>query len=226
MAMPSYHLPPHKHHHSHHHTAFSKLSSTTGADASSSSPPPPRHNRIPPLAILLGLVLASQTPSLQPAALAFGWFPAPPAIEKDPVQPFTLYGSVFKKYFIEKIVDGRVVSRKKGFTSTACVNALDANKETPELQRVPAGLKVVIIGEPVCAKNEGQTREDTCIPSCKNACTGAISHHLAEVKKETGYTLDLKDAGKAMELCSTQCANECEKPGKITSFIYPFRPSK
>lgn len=119
-----------------------------------------------------------------------------------------------------------MISRKKGFTSTACVNALDANKETPELQGVPAGLKVVIIGEPVCSKIEGQTREETCFPACKISCTGAVTRHLAEVRRETGYILDSKDANKVVESCGNQCANECSKPGKTTSFIYPFRPSK
>lgn len=178
-----------------------------------------------PVAFVLGLAVVL-CPGPYSDAHAFNWFGNSSTIEKDPVEPFTLYGSVFKKYFIENIVDGKVVSRKKGFTSTACVNALDAAEETPELQGIPAGLKVIIIGEPLCSKSEGQTREETCLPSCKSACARAISRHLAEVTKETGYVLDSKDMGKVVESCSNQCNNECLKPGKTTSFIYPFRPSK
>lgn len=182
-----------------------------------------------PFAFVLGVAVLLH-PGPHPSddlALAFDWFGnSSSRIQKDPVEPFTLYGSVFKKYFIENIVEGKVVSRKKGFTSTACVNALDANKETPELQGVPAGLKVVIIGEPHCAQSVGQTREETCFPACKIACKQAIGQHLAEVTKETGYVLDSKDTTKVMESCSNQCTNECLKPGKTTSFIYPFRPSR
>ncbi|KAI5066113.1 hypothetical protein GOP47_0018737 [Adiantum capillus-veneris] len=173
-----------------------------------------------PFALVLGVaVLLHPGPdSSDDLALAFDWFGnSSSSIQKDPVEPFTLYGSVFKKYLIENIVEGKVVSRRKGFTSTACVNALDADKETPELQGILAGLKVIIIGEPKCAKSEGQSREETCFPSCKVACRRAIEQHLAEVTKETGYVLDSKDKAKVIESCGNQCANECLKPGKTTS---------
>lgn len=156
-------------------------------------------------------------------AMAFGWF-GQPQIEKDPVQPFTLYGSILKKYLIEDIVENKVVGRKKGFTASACVNALDASKETPELQGVPPGLKVTIIGEPSCSKGQGQTREESCTAPCRKACQGAVSQHLTEVKDETGYVLDQSDIKKVTETCSVQCFNECTKPGKSISFVFPFRP--
>ncbi|KAH7438586.1 hypothetical protein KP509_04G021900 [Ceratopteris richardii] len=201
---------------------------------SKSSQPAERGSFLPaktkwPLGLVLGVAILMQPgPHFSDdLAFAFDWFGnSSSSIEKDPVEPFTLYGSVFKKYFIENIVEGKVVSRRKGFTTTACVNALDADKEVPELQGVPAGLKVVIIGEPQCAKSEGKSREETCIPACKSSCAEAIKKHLAEVTRETGYVLDRKDTTKVMEACSNQCTNECLKPGKSTSFIYPFRPSR
>ncbi|MCO5555164.1 hypothetical protein L7F22_008707 [Adiantum nelumboides] len=157
--------------------------------------------------------------------IPFGLTGAPGSFYKNMSHAFSLlFGN--KRYFIENIIEGKVVSRRKGFTSTACVNALDADKETPELQGVPASLKVIIIGEPQCAKIEGQSREETCFPVCKLACRRAIGQHLAEVTKETGYVLDSKDTAKVKESCSNQCANECLKPGKTASFIYPFRPSR
>lgn len=129
-----------------------------------------------------------------------------------------------KKYLIEDVVDNKVVGRRKGFTASTCVNALDASKETPELQGVPAGLKVTIIGEPSCAKGQGQTREESCATPCERACESAVSRHLVEVKEETGYVLDKSDVKKVTESCTSQCFNECLKPGKSISFVFPFRP--
>eukprot|EP01018_Ginkgo_biloba_P022450 Gb_27179 [translate_table: standard] len=151
------------------------------------------------------------------SGVAFGF-------EKDPIEPFTVYGSIFKKYFLEQLVDGKVVARKKGFTANACVNVLEASRETPELQGLPIDLKVNIIGEPSCLKGEGQTREDSCVLPCRKACATAISRHSAVVKKETGYILDESDRSKVVDSCSTRCVNECFKPGKSISFVYPYRP--
>lgn len=146
--------------------------------------------------------------------------------EKDPVEPFTLYGSIFKKYVIEQLVDGKVISRKKGLTANACVNALEASRETPELQRLPIDLKVNVIGNPSCEKGEGKTKEDSCLIPCRKACHIAISRHLAAVKKETGYILDETDRSKVVDSCSTRCYNECLKSGKSISFVYPYRPPR
>ncbi|XP_057847909.2 uncharacterized protein LOC131057764 isoform X5 [Cryptomeria japonica] len=140
-------------------------------------------------------------------------------LEKDPVQPFTIYGSISKKYCIEQLVDGKVIGRKKGLTANVC-------RETLELQRLPIDVKVNIIGDPSCEKGEGQTKEDSCIVPCKKACNVAISRHLAGVKKETGYILDETDMSKVVDSCSTRCFNECLKSGKSISFVYIYRPPR
>ncbi|XP_057847905.2 uncharacterized protein LOC131057764 isoform X2 [Cryptomeria japonica] len=156
-------------------------------------------------------------------------------LEKDPVQPFTIYGSISKKYCIEQLVDGKVIGRKKGLTANVC-------RETLELQRLPIDVKVFltcfghwifhlfrkvnIIGDPSCEKGEGQTKEDSCIVPCKKACNVAISRHLAGVKKETGYILDETDMSKVVDSCSTRCFNECLKSGKSISFVYIYRPPR
>ncbi|XP_024385829.1 uncharacterized protein [Physcomitrium patens] len=174
------------------------------------------------MATLAAMVMVGAAAVGEPA-MAFNWF-GQPKVEKDPVEPFTLYGSILKKYLIEDVVDNKVVGRRKGFTASTCVNALDASKETPELQGVPAGLKVTIIGEPSCAKGQGQTREESCATPCERACESAVSRHLVEVKEETGYVLDKSDVKKVTESCTSQCFNECLKPGKSISFVFPFRP--
>ncbi|KAH9290342.1 hypothetical protein KI387_034459, partial [Taxus chinensis] len=113
-----------------------------------------------------------------------------------------------KKYCIEQLVDGKVIGRKKGLTANVCVNALEASRETPELQRLPIDMKVNIIGDPSCEKGEGKTKEDSCIAPCRKACSTAISRHLVAVKKETGYILDETDRSKVVDSCSIRCFNE------------------
>jgi hypothetical protein len=74
----------------------------------------------------------------------------------DPVEPFTLYGTVYKKFFIETLDGQKVVARKRGFTTTACTAAVAASLETPEFQFLSAGEKVQRSGKQQCVKTETQ----------------------------------------------------------------------
>lgn len=178
------------------------------------------------MAAALATVLLMSHADVAPPAGAFSLFGGGGGRgeeEKDPIEPFTIYGSVFKKYLIEEIEEGRIVGRKKGFTASACVNILEESRETPQLQGVPAGLKVTLIGEPSCAKGEGQTRESSCEAPCTLACSNAIGRHVAAIKDKLGYVMEARDRGKVLRSCSQQCFNECTKPGKTISFVLPFR---
>lgn len=163
---------------------------------------------------------------LPPPAAAFdllGGLTGRRQVEKDPVEPFTIYGSISKKYLIENLVDNRVVSRRKGFTASACINVLEASLQTPELARLPPGLMVTEIGGPSCAKGEGQSREDSCMPPCGRACGAAVSRHLEAVRRSTGYQLEARDRERVLRSCSTQCFQECMKPGNSIAFLSAYR---
>eukprot|EP00892_Ulva_mutabilis_P003182 jgi/Ulvmu1/12865/UM098_0050.1 len=82
----------------------------------------------------------------------------------DPVDPFTLYGTVFRKYLIEKLEGEKVVSRKKGITTVVCTSALPAALETPEVQFLPLGEKARLAGNAQCRKAETPVR--TCWLRC------------------------------------------------------------
>ncbi|CAI5537434.1 unnamed protein product [Closterium sp. Naga37s-1] len=174
-----------------------------------------------PLAGRRAVLRAWSLALLAAAVASFDWVPGPAGSEarvaarawdvgglfgggwegdKDPVNPFTLYGTVqcvvgvgggewgvgmrgeegkgeweaqgphtprdasaarvtmawdgifaaWKKYYIERLEGEKVLSRAKGFTATACVAALDNAAETPELQALPIGAKVSVIGNAVC----------------------------------------------------------------------------
>lgn len=60
-------------------------------------------------------------------------------IDEEKVEPFTLYGSVKKKYLIERIEGGKIVGRSPGFTVKACVGAVRQSEETPQMQGTPIG---------------------------------------------------------------------------------------
>ena len=53
------------------------------------------------------------------------------AEEKDPVEPFTIFGTVYKKYVIDVLDEtGRkIVGRQKGFTAEACVDVISASQQ-------------------------------------------------------------------------------------------------
>ncbi|XP_024515811.1 uncharacterized protein LOC112340884 [Selaginella moellendorffii] len=194
------------------------------------SAPPRTRSALVSLASCAALVL--HPPPSQ--ALAFDWLGGQQQqqqqqeqrVERDPVEPFTIYGSIFKKYFIEQIVEGKIVARRKGFTASACMNVLEASLESPELQAVPAGLKVTLLGEPCCGKGEGQSREESCSQPCSMVCKAAIARHLRHVNETTGYVLDPDDTKRVIGSCVNQCSKECTKPGKSISFVLPFRPRK
>ncbi len=55
-----------------------------------------------------------------------GLFEFGSGITRDPIEPFTLYGDIVKKFFIENLDEtGKILSRRKGFTTTVCINAVE-----------------------------------------------------------------------------------------------------
>ncbi|CAI7791304.1 unnamed protein product, partial [Closterium sp. NIES-53] len=103
------------------------------------------------------------------------------------------------------------------------VAALDNAAETPELQALPIGAKVSVIGNAVCGKGEGSERDGSCSVACEKACEGAMRRHGEVVLRSTGYTIEDADARKAVRQCSSQCMRECTKSGRFSSFVAPFR---
>lgn len=51
--------------------------------------------------------------------------------EKDPIEPFSVFGSVYKKYVVDILDEtGRkIVGRKKGFTAEACIDVISASQQ-------------------------------------------------------------------------------------------------
>jgi hypothetical protein len=75
--------------------------------------------------------------------------------DKDPIEPFSLFGTVYKKYVIEVFDESgrQIIGRKKGFTAEACV---DVVSEKMQRFRVSGGSRTVLRDE----GSVGEGRED------------------------------------------------------------------
>jgi len=143
----------------------------------------------------------------------------------DPVEPFTVYGSVFKKLVIDVLDDAgtKIVSRKRGVTTVSCVSTTAASRETPVFQGLPTGLKVTAFGEEICRRAEADEVPQACGPSCKASCTASVVKYRQTQKSLLGYTFTDKDEARVIKSCIRNCNLECTKPGKTSSFVVPFR---
>ncbi|KAG2453450.1 hypothetical protein HYH02_001671 [Chlamydomonas schloesseri] len=143
--------------------------------------------------------------------------------ERDPITPFTLYGTSFKKYLIEELQGEKVISRKKGFTVNSCVGAVSSAQETPQFQGLPTGDKALYAKDRVCKKAEGQELKEVCRTACESACTEAIDLYDKQVKEESGFALLASDKARLTKSCTRNCSYECAKPGKAFDFVIPYR---
>ncbi|KXZ52827.1 hypothetical protein GPECTOR_8g210 [Gonium pectorale] len=143
--------------------------------------------------------------------------------ERDPITPFTLYGTNFKKYLIEQLQGEKIVSRKKGFTVDACVGAVEVTQETPQFQGLPTGDKALYAKDRVCRKAEGQDLKETCRSACEAACSEALDTYSQRVTQESGFALLPSDKARMTKSCGRNCQYECAKPGKAFDFVIPYR---
>jgi len=144
----------------------------------------------------------------------------------DGSNPFTVYGSVFKKYLIEVLDGEKIVSRKRGFTVDACVTALSVEDEDalgPQFQGLPTGEKVRIAGSLICNRSEGSELKVTCASSCEMSCSSAVSRYVQESSERTGIAVEDKVRERVLKSCVRDCKSECSKPGKAFDFTVPSR---
>jgi len=142
---------------------------------------------------------------------------------EEPVDPFTLYGTTFKKFFINKMKGEKILSRQRGFTVTTCTAAIAAGEETPSFQGLPTGARVNAIGDRTCRSSEGPELKPACARSCNDACTDGLSLYTSESSSSLGFKVPEKAQERVLKGCRRQCTYECSKPGKAYDFVVPFR---
>merc|ERR1719426_556793 len=114
-----------------------------------------------------------------------------PDIDRDPVEPFTLYGDVSKKFYIDNLDEkGKIVGRRRGFTATVCITAAGQSQESPNYANgLPLSENVDRFGAPTCIEVVGQDLEKTCDKACARGCEEQIRAYLTKLERHTGFKL-------------------------------------
>mmetsp|Transcript_27468 Transcript_27468/g.52300 ORF Transcript_27468/g.52300 Transcript_27468/m.52300 type:complete len:265 (-) Transcript_27468:211-1005(-) len=155
--------------------------------------------------------------------LALG-FSGSNSIDAEPVEPFTVYGTLFKKLVIEVLDDeGHIIKRKRGVTATACVSSVAASQETPQFQGLPTGMKVTAFGDEVCRRGEADDMPQAVAPACRAACTISVTDYSKKQFDFSGYKLPEKDEQRMMKSCVRECNMSGTRPGKSFQFVVPYR---
>lgn len=135
--------------------------------------------------------------------------------DRDPVEPFTLFGTTAKKYLIEQLDGEKVVSRRKGFTVQTCVAGYAGSEESPELNGAATRDKVYASPRKACRKREGDELKTTCATSCEAACAAGLARYAADSDQFSGFKLPTGDKERVLRSCVRSCGYECTKPGKV-----------
>lgn len=141
--------------------------------------------------------------------------------DRDPVEPFTLFGTTAKKYLIEQLDGEKVVSRRKGFTVQTCVAGYSSSEESPELNGAATRDKVYASSRKVCRKTEGDELKGTCATSCRAACAAGLARYSADADSFSGFKLPEGDKERVLRSCTRSCSYECTKPGKVCTVAAP-----
>jgi len=117
----------------------------------------------------------------------------------------------------------KVVSRKRGFTVTACTSAVPAAEETPEFNSLPTGGRVFAAGKALCVKRETQDLEEACESACSGACEKQMDAYNRKLASTTGFPLSDAQKEKFTKSASRRCSYACSKQGKSSTFVVPSR---
>eukprot|EP00878_Enallax_costatus_P023289 GHUV01024761.1.p1 GENE.GHUV01024761.1~~GHUV01024761.1.p1 ORF type:complete len:249 (+),score=46.61 GHUV01024761.1:662-1408(+) len=155
---------------------------------------------------------------IQPQAEVAGLFDS-----QSDTDPFTLYGTNFKKYQIERMDGEKVLSRQRGFTVDSCVSAITADSETPEFNGLSTGEKVQAANDLLCKRATGSDLKQACKQSCTDACNDALRAYEERMYAESGLALTPKERDRVLKNCRHSCSYECTKSGKAHDFVVPSR---
>ena len=186
----------------------------------------------PILSAALALTLTVSVPDAQAGLLGGG-------DDKDPIEPFSIFGTVYKQYVIEILDEsGRaIIGRQKGFTAEACIDLLTAEQQRYSVpneggfvQRSPDGPGEKVTRSRFCEKRtvkgsitKTEQMMPACVPACRSACFQATQAYDGGQLKSKGFGFTDKELAKVKGTCSARCEKECTKPGKSYVFQIPFR---
>lgn len=173
------------------------------------------------------------------------------AEEKDPVEPFSVFGSVYKKYVIDVLDEAtgrQIVGRKKGFTAEACVDVISERQQRFRVpgeggSLAPGGPTSVAVyqqgistgnfksnAEPVARKRVcvekvvagSITKTDEMLPACVPACRQACGTSISAYEQELRKTSGFGFTDKDAAKVKGTCAARCVKECQKSGKAYDF----
>ncbi|GMH32791.1 hypothetical protein BSKO_00625 [Bryopsis sp. KO-2023] len=143
---------------------------------------------------------------------------------KDPIEPFTLFGTNYKKLYIENLDEaGKVISRERGITVTTCVGIEPESDETPAFKSLPLSEQARIVPNRKCTAIISKEIEPACSRSCDEACSSAVSRYSKKVEDQLGFQISDKDKERVTKSCYRRCSQDCANSGRSFNFLVPFR---
>ena len=168
---------------------------------------------------------------------------------KDPIEPFSLFGTVYKKYVVEVFDESgrQIIGRKKGFTAEACV---DVVSERMQRFRVPGEGGSIAPGGPTSAAAAAaggggggggasdpvargrfcETREvmgkvektEDMLPACLPACRSACFKAVDKYERDMRKNTGLGFSEKDEVRVKGTCAARCAKECQKSGKAYDF----
>ena len=160
--------------------------------------------------------------------------------EKDPVEPFSVFGTVYKKYVIDVLDEAtgrQIVGRKRGFTAEACVDVISERQQRFRVpgeggSLAPGGPTVAAVASAgaasgnyasesvpvqrsrVCTERvvEGSiSKTDEMLPACVPACRSSCARAISAYDAEQRRTVGFGFTEKDAARVKGSCAAQCEK---------------
>lgn len=208
--------------------------------------PPPRTalERCGVVAVSLALSV-----SLAAAPANAGLFTS--ADEKDPIEPFSIFGTVYKRYVInvmDEATGRQIVGRKKGFTAEACVDVISEREQRFRVPGeggniAPGGATSAAVVE--AARSTGSfastsapaarsrvctervvtgsiTKTDEMLPACVPACRASCSKAISEYDAKQVKATGFGFTEKDAARVKGSCSARCEKECIKSGKAYDF----
>jgi hypothetical protein len=171
--------------------------------------------------------------------------------ERDPIEPFSVFGSVYKKYVIDVLDEAtgrQIVGRKKGFTAEACVDVISERQQrfrvpgeggslapggptsaAVALRGVETGnfksTQVPVARKRVCVEKVVAgtiTKTEEMLPACVPACRAACGTAVSQYDAEQRKIRGFGFTEKDEAKVKGTCAARCVKECQKSGKAYDF----
>jgi len=128
-----------------------------------------------------------------------------------------LFGNIKRKYVIEKIVDGKVVGRKRGISVEVCSD-IYTGKQAEKARTIPFNQRAFLNDNAKCgsasdAELSRESLQHLCDAPCEETCEATVSNFVAKNEEklflETGKDVGGQRESVLKKKCIKACKNKC-----------------